>query len=241
MSDDARQKPVLSERTLRQAQGERVEGPSRSIRTEQIQPLSAHAELLVLLRAAMAISAGVGIYVALTIGGGATSVQRNLLPFQKLIADRPPDEQRMFRELQEGLLEAEALRSATRAWPATPALADAGIPPFAADPTRRTDYDWRLLQAGTLVNYLGLPRRGDAPAWLLVVQEPEPGVPPDQNFEDQEHHRLLDGTMLHVATWVRPDPRGAADRATRMPQAEGWTQLYAVGPAATGPNLPGQP
>jgi len=210
-------------------------------RRVEVHALSARAELMLLLRASMAIMAVVGLYVAMSIGGSATVSRRNLLPFQKLIADRPSDEQRMFRELQEGLLEAEAMRGASSAWPTAQSLADGGIPPFAADPTRRLAYDWQLLRTGTLINYLGVPRNGDAPAWLLVVQEPEPGVPPDQNFEDQEHHRLLDGTMLHVATWVRPDPRVPADRTVRMPQAEGWTQLYAVGPQATGPNLPGQP
>ena len=58
-----------------------------------------------------------------------------------------------------------------------------------------------MLREGAYVNYLGIPDRPGAPAWLVVVQEPEPGVPPDQTFEDEEHHRLLDGTMLHVSTW----------------------------------------
>jgi hypothetical protein len=195
---------------------------------QEVQPLSARAELLILVRAAMAIVAGVFVYVATTVGGGASPSERNLMPFQKLIADRPFDEQRMFRELQEGLLEAEAIRFTENAWPATSALADAGIPPFAADPTRRRAYDWRLNRNGTLVNYLGLPKDHDGPAWLIVVLEPEPGVPPDQPFEDQEHHRLLNGAMLHVATWVHPNGRAIADRIVRMPQTEGWIQLYAV-------------
>jgi hypothetical protein len=195
---------------------------------QEVQPLSARAELLILVRAAMAIVAGVFVYVATTVGGGASPSERNLMPFQKLIADRPFDEQRMFRELQEGLLEAEAIRSTENAWPTTSALADAGIPPFAADPTRRRAYDWRLNRNGTLVNYLGLPKDHDGPAWLIVVLEPEPGVPPDQPFEDQEHHRLLSGAMLHVATWVHPNGRAIADRIVRMPQTEGWIQLYAV-------------
>ena len=185
-----------------------------------------------LVRAAMAIVAGVFIYVATTVGGGASPSERNLMPFQKLIADRPFDEQRMFRELQEGLLEAEVLRSTENTWPTTSALADAGIPPFAADPTRRRAYDWRLNRNGTLVNYLGLPKDHDGPAWLIVVLEPEPGVPPDQPFEDQEHHRLLNGAMLHVATWVHPNGRAIADRIVRMPQTEGWIQLYAVSASA---------
>jgi len=180
-----------------------------------------------LVRAAMAIVAAVFIYVATTVGGGA-SPARNLMPFQKLIADRPFDEQRMFRELQEGLLEAEGMRSTENAWPTPSALADAGIPPFAADPTRRRAYDWRLTKNGTVVNYLGLPKDDDGPAWLIVVLEPEPGVPPDQSFEDQEHHRLLNGAMLHVATWVHSNGRAIAERIVRLPQTEGWIQLYAV-------------
>jgi hypothetical protein len=199
---------------------------------QEVQPLSARAELLMLVRAAMAIMAGVFIYVATTVGGGASPSERNLMPFQKLIADRPFDEQRMFRELQEGLLEAEGMRSTENAWPTTSALAAAGIPPFAADPTRRLAYDWRLNRNGTLVNYLGLPKDHDGPAWLIVVLEPEPGVPPDQPFEDQEHHRLLNGAMLHVATWVHPNGRAIADRIVRMPQTEGWIQLYAVSASA---------
>ena len=201
-------------------------------RAEHVTPLSARAELLVLVRAAMAIVAGVFIYVATTVGGGASPGQRNLMPFQKLIGDRPSDDQRMFRELQEGLLEAEAMRSGNNAWPTTSALADAGIPPFAADPTRRRAYEWRLIQSGTLVNYLGRPTDEDAPAWLIVVTEPEPGVPPDQTFEDQEHHRLLNGAMLHVATWTHANGRATSDRLVRMPQTEGWIQLYAVSASA---------
>jgi hypothetical protein len=195
---------------------------------QEVRPLSARAEFLVLVRAAMGIVAGVFIYVATTVGGGASPSARNLMPFQKLIADRPFDEQRMFRELQEGLLEAERMRSTENAWPTTSALADAGIPPFAADPTRRRAYDWRLNRNGTLVNYLGLPKDHDGPAWLIVVLEPEPGVPPDQPFEDQEHHRLLNGAMLHVATWTHANGGAVTDRIVRMPQTEGWIQLYAV-------------
>jgi hypothetical protein len=67
---------------------------------------------------------------------------------------------------------------------------------------------------------------------LLLVQEPEPGVPPDQNFEDEEHHRLLDGSMLHVSTWSHADGAAIPARLTTMPQAEGWLQVYAVPPGA---------
>ena len=203
-----------------------------------VEPLTARTELLLVVRAAMAIAVGVWIYLASsasTLGGG--TAQRNLLPFQKLIADRPQGEQRVFRELQEGLLEVEAARSATSAWPAAEALSADGIPPFAPDPTQKSPLDWRREQSGPIVNYIGLPAKEEGPAWLLLIQEPERGVPPDQNFEDEEHHRLADGAMLHVSTWVHQDGRKVPRRLVRLPQAEGWTQLYAVGPAAAGPAI----
>ena len=203
-----------------------------------VEPLSARTELLLVVRAAMTIAAGVWVYLASsasTLGGG--TAQRNLLPFQKLIADRPSAEQRVFRELQEGLLEVEAARSATSTWPTADALSADGIPPFAPDPTQRSPLNWRREQSGTIVNYIGLPVGEVGPAWLLLIQEPERGVPPDQNFEDEEHHRLADGLMLHVSTWVHQDGRKVPHHLVRLPQAEGWTQLYAVGPASAGPAL----
>lgn len=211
---------------------------SAEARRVLVVPLSARAELLLVVRAAMATAVGVWIYLASTastLGGGAD--QRNLLPFQKLIANRPAGEQRTFRELQEGLLEIEVGRSASGAWPATDALSADGVPPFAPDPTRRLQMTWQRLESRTIVNYLGVPMATDGPAWLLLVQEPEPGVPPDQTFEDEEHHRLANGTMLHVSTWMHQDGRNVGKRLVRLPQAEGWMQLYAVGPAAAGPAL----
>jgi hypothetical protein len=141
----------------------------------------------------------------------------------------------MFRELQEGLLEAEAIRASSGTWPSPASLAGEGIPPFAADPTARGGrYEWRLTVAGAWVNYLGVPARDGAPVWLVLVQEPEPGAPPDPAREDEEHHRLLNGEMLHVSTWVRSDSR-VPTGTVRSPQAEGWTQLYAVGPSVSAP------
>ena len=205
-----------------------------AVRRISVEPLSARAELRSVARAAMAILTIAMLYLmtssaAVRDGGTAT---RNLLPFQKLVRDRPSTDQRMFRELQEGLLEAETRRSMAGAWPPVAGLAADGVPPFAPDPTAKgARYDWSLIQSGALVNYLGLPREPNAPAWLVVAQEPEPGVPPDQTFEDEEHHRLITGAMLHVSTWTRADSR-VPPRISRSPQAEGWTQLYAVGPSA---------
>jgi len=203
-----------------------------AMRRVEIRPPSARAELANVVRFSMVIVIGVWMVLAADSAtfGGKPATTRHLLPFQTLIQNRPPLEQRMFRAFQEGLLEAEARRSADGRWPDAAALAAEGIPPFAIDPTDKAGpYDWRLIVNGAIVNYIGRPRVPGAPAWLLLVQEPEPGAPPDQAREDEEHHRLLNGDMLHVSTWVRADAP-APQGTIRAPQAEGWTQLYAVGP-----------
>jgi hypothetical protein len=211
-----------------------------TIRRVEVMPPSARGELGNVVRVSMVVLIGVWMFLATDSAtfrdaGGAT---RHLLPFQALVQDRPALEQRMFRELQEGLLEAESKRASAGAWPAATALAAEGIPPFAADPTAKGGpYDWHLTKNGVFVNYLGVPRRAGAPAWLVLVQEPEPKAPPDPAREDEEHHRLLNGEMLHVSTWVRADAR-VPDGTIRSPQAEGWTQLYAVGPSLSPPMPP---
>jgi hypothetical protein len=182
----------------------------------------------------MAIVIGVWMYVAVTAGVSRTpaSARRNFLPFQALVQDRAPAEQRMFRELQEGLLESEARRSTNGTWPDVAALMGDGIPPFAPDPTvKGPRLAWDLIQSGPSVNYLGRPTQAGAPAWLVLIQEPDPGVPPDQSFEDEEHHRLATGAMLHVSIWIHAEGSRITKRIIRTPQAEAWTELFAVGPA----------
>jgi hypothetical protein len=195
--------------------------------------ISARDELIAVLRTAVVIVVAVWIYLAATVGFGTDSQHAsNLLPFQRLAADRPAVEQRMFRELQEGLLEAENVRSASGAWPDASKLAADGIPPFAFDPTSKgAAYTWQLLRSGAYVNYLGVPDRADAPGWLIWIQEPQAGVPLSVTREDQEHHRLSDGSMLRVSTWIHANGGNLKVRPIPMPQSEGWTQLFAVDPS----------
>ena len=201
-------------------------------RSEAIVALSARAELLLVVRASMALVACVWMYLAFAAGAvGEGPKKKNLLPFQVVIAERPAEEQRIFRELQEGLAEAEAARATVGTWPDVTQLRDEGVPPFAFDPTQKLAYSWSRIQSGSMINYLGLPKSPGAPAWLVLIQEPDPGVPPDQSFEDEEHHRLSTGQMLHVSTWTHSSTPPVPERIVRMPQAEGWTQLYAVGPS----------
>ena len=61
-------------------------------------------------------------------------------------------------------------------------------------------------------------------------QEPDPGAPPDPAREDEEHHRLTDGTMLHVSIWTHADGVDLPARFISLPQVEGWTQLRAGPP-----------
>ncbi len=199
-------------------------------RRVSVELLSTSQELVHIVRAGVAVVLGVWLYLASALGS-TSATRNNLLPYQTTIQTRPDADQRMFRELQEALLEAERVRSTDGAWPDPTALGDQAVPPFALDPTaKHAVFRWQLLRSGTIVNYLGIPDRSGVPAWLLLVQEPEPGVPPDQNFEDEEHNRLLDGTMLHVSTWSYADGLHASGKIVRLPQAEGWTQIYAVGP-----------
>ena len=203
-----------------------------AVRSVRVEPLSARVELANVLRAGMAIVIAMWMFVAAAGSARDAASGKHLLPFQALVADRPTTEQRMFRELQEGLLEAESRRASAGTWPDVATLAAEGIPPFAIDPTAKgSRYAWTVIQRGTYINYLGLPSQPGAPAWLLLVIEPERGAPPDPAREDEEHNKLLDGTMLHVSTWVHPDGARIANTIVRIPQAEGWTQIYAVGPS----------
>jgi hypothetical protein len=204
-------------------------------RTVEIRPPSLRAETIAVARLSVVIVAGIGFYLANTAWNTDSRTARaaGLLPFQKLVADASSPEQRLFRELQEGLLEAERLRSTTGAWPSPAALADAGVPPFAPDPTEKGPaYRWLLTHRGTYVNYRAVPTAAGAASWLLLVQEPVAGAPPDPAAEDEEHHRLADKTMLHVSVWEHADGDRLAPSLVQLPQAEGWIQLRVNAPVA---------
>jgi hypothetical protein len=201
-----------------------------ALRTVEVLPPSARREGTVVLAVAGAIVIAALLVIAPGSGGvrdGARAA--DLLPFQLLFRDVPPPIQRMYREMQEGLLEAERRRAATRRWPAVEALAPDGIPPFAS---ARPAYRWSLAQDGPVVNYLGLPEQ-DGAAFVALVQEPEPGAvdPGVRAALDEFHHRLADGTLLHVSIWFRAATTTApADRLLAQPAATGWTQVVVGGP-----------
>jgi hypothetical protein len=66
----------------------------------------------------------------------------------------------------------------------------------------------------------------------MLIQEPDPAAP-EPFQDDEDHDRLLDGTVLHVSIWQRPEGAPFPANALRSPQVEGWTQLYAASPPST--------
>ena len=133
--------------------------------------------------------------------------------------------------MQEGLVEAERVRSASGQWPSVAVLASQGIPPFA---DAGSVFAWRLVRNGRTLAYVGVPVPGrapdDFPAFAAIIQEPEPGyqetVPPGAP-PDETHHRLSDGTLLHVTLWFQPSGFDLSDAALTQPFATGWTQVLA--------------
>lgn len=208
-----------------------------TIQTVEIAAPTPRAEFVSVMRASMLVCFGVWLYL---VGQGVADegpiggARRNLLPFQSVVQDRGIDDQRMFRELQVGLIESQNLRSTSGAWPDVDALVKDGIEPFAPDPTRKgAGYAWRMQRDGHYVSYRGVPDGPDGPAWLLLIQEPNPDLPAEPFQNDEEHARLLDGTVLHVSIWVHPAGAQNTQAPPRVPQNEGWTQLLAAGPSAT--------
>lgn len=209
-------------------------------RTVEIRPPSLREETTIVVRLAVVIVAIAGFYLANTAWSveGRPARASGLLPYQTLVSDAASRDQLMFRELQEGLLEAERVRTESGGWPAPDTLADQGIPPFTNDPTAKGPaYRWVVTRRGAFINYRGIPNVTGAPAWLLHIQEPLPGALPDPSPEDEEHHRLPHGLLLHVSVWTHADGAERSPALVQVPQAEGWIQLR-VNPPGIGYVLP---
>lgn len=146
--------------------------------------------------------------------------------WQRSYLELAAPEQRLYRQLREGILEAENARAATGAWPEPASLAADGVPPFAGDALSPA-LTWTRRQHGVYVNYLGVPADGRGQRWLVLFIEPEPGLLRGANEPpppvDEEHHTLPDGMALHVTVWTTADPK-PVDEVLAFPVAEGWTQ-----------------
>ena len=194
---------------------------SEALRTVEIRGPAGRGEAARVLRAcALAAIAGLLIIARVGPGGAASSA---LAPYQVRFGDLSQSEQRIARELREGIADAELTRGRTGTWPTPEALAADGVPPFAADPLA-PKLRWSMKRDQTVINFLGQSGPED-PAYLVVIQEPEPGAgdPPDTPPDDV-HHKLSDGTILHVYSCIRDAPPGS-DALTAKPWLEGWKQL----------------
>lgn len=142
-------------------------------------------------------------------------------------AAMPAEDQRLFGLIREGVAAIEQDRGRTGVWPEVDALAGRFVPPFAPDPIDRGGYRWTRLQDGSVVDYVGTPAAGSGRAtFVIVFIEPGPGTPIDPTAPiDEVHHRLSDGTSIHVMIWRVPDGR-ALTTATELPPAEdGWRRV----------------
>jgi hypothetical protein len=180
----------------------------------------------ILLLAALIVG-GIGIYLALRVSGNGADSQKDLLPYQVLARTLPEGEQQTFAAIRRGLPDAEAERGRLGQWPEPSVLAGRGIAPFAG---ATTALRWQHFLQGKTVDYLGIPADPASPAWLLVVQEPEPNMPPDPAPLDDEHHRLPDGTTMHVYLWMHQYGGRVTPAFIAQPQAQGWTQVFRVAP-----------
>jgi hypothetical protein len=196
-----------------------------TVRTVDVRGPDARGEGARVLQASALVAMGALLLIARAGAPGKASAA--LAPYQLRIAELSPPEQRLARELREGLTEAEAVRDRTGAWPSVEALAADGVPPFAPDPLA-PGMRWRLLRDGATVNYLGTGA-GSA-SYLLAIQEPLPGAgdPPDTP-SDEVHHRLRDGTILHVFSCIREGPP-PSEQVTAEPWLAGWKQLVVDAP-----------
>ena len=177
------------------------------------------------------IVTAIGLYLALGAASGGRGGEQALLPYQALARTLPEADQRQFRALREGLLAAEAERARTSRWPDVAALGTRGGAPFApAGADQTAAYRWERLQEGATVNYLGSPADPSRPAWLLAVQEPEPGTLPDTAPNDDEHHRLPDQTVLHIYVWMHQYGGQVPVAFVPQPQNAGWIQIFSAPP-----------
>jgi hypothetical protein len=202
------------------------------IRTVEVRPPSARAETSAVARAVFHVVYWSALVIsAQTYGpaGGAAAAAAPPSPFERRFQDLPFADQRIFRSLQEGVAEAERLRSTTGRWPRAEDLARAGIPPFAADPIDRARYAWRSVETGTRVDYIGTPQAGSGrETFFALIAEPEPGTPADPLAPvDEIHHRLGDGAMIHVTIWTGPPLTEASEAVSFLPPEQGYRQVLA--------------
>jgi hypothetical protein len=211
---------------------------SQSPRTVEVHPPGVRRETMLVLRIGFQVLFGWALLLTAERGlaarPGTKAASARLAPGEMAFADLPSADQRIFRAIQEGMTEAERLRSSTGRWPTPAELAAQGIPPFAPDPIDRDGYTWSMRQKDLEFNYVGSPAPGrERPRFVVLIVEPSPGMPDDpQAPTDEIHHRLANGMMLHVTILMKPPGRSLTQPGTWLNGEPGWTQITTgvVGP-----------
>jgi hypothetical protein len=175
---------------------------------------SGSRERLGVIGLAALIVVSVAVYLALKSSVLESTGAGHLLPYQTLVRTMPSADQAMFEQLQQRVIEIEEVRARTGQWPLAEALAP--------DPP----YRWEYSRDRFVLNYLAAPpeEASDA-AWLVVIQEPDPQAPVDRAPNDETHHRLPDGTVLHVTVWTHRFGGQMTPKFVRQPETAGWTQV----------------
>jgi hypothetical protein len=173
------------------------------------------------------VALGVGLLVLAALYFGlrsSTTETGRLLPYQMLARDLVSADQAIFGTLQQSLLDAEAVRASTGRWPEPLALSRLPVRSSGAEP--HVGYAWRVQTQGVITHYVGQPDQDQtAPAWMIAIREPEPGVPTDTAPNDEEHHRLPEGTVLHVSIWTHRFGGQLEAAFVAQPETAGWTQV----------------
>lgn len=148
-------------------------------------------------------------------------------PFERRLTELSPEDQRLYRAIREGVVEAERRRSSTGRWLSADDLAREGVPPFAPDPIDRGRFTWAFAKTGTAVNYVGTPAASAGrEAFIVIVTEPDPGTAPDPNAQiDEVHHRLADGSMIHVTIWMGPPVGPLGGAVSVLAPDQGYKQI----------------
>lgn len=200
-----------------------------AVRTEEVVPPSARRETALVVRAAFLVAFWSAMAIGLERGAEAPRAPGPSAPAPAAavaFAALTSEEQRVYLRLREGLNELEDSRAQTGHWPEVAALVEGGVPPFAPEPLDRGYGPWTLVREGTVVNYRVAPLAGAGRSgFVLAIVEPEPGAAPDPAPPDDVHHRLADGTMLHVTIWIGPGVPDDAPAAELFSPARGWRQI----------------
>jgi hypothetical protein len=207
--------------------------------TREVRGPSARAETWAVARALFHVAYWAALLVSAETSASRASpgaVPAAASAFERRFQDLAPADQRIFRSVQEGVLEAERVRSSTGRWPSAEALARAGVPPFAPDPIDRARYAWQSVQTGQKADYIGVPTAGSGrESFFVVIVEPDPGTPNDPLArEDEIHHRLADGSMIHVTVWMGPPLPDTSEAFAVLPVEQGYRQVVATAPPPGG-------